>query len=158
MGVTYVYTDDPKTPIEYTVYTANETFTISGVGSEGMQITNTVRHNFGIVPLVEYPCNPLYMSPVEVVIPLLDAINLTQSNRLDGIEQFIQAIMVFEGVDITREQFTELKDLGALKIPPAMNGQQGKVYYLNEQLDQSQTQTLVDDMYQTVLEIVGMPS
>ena len=26
---------------------------------------------------------------------LLDAINLTESNRLDGIEQFIQALMVF---------------------------------------------------------------
>ena len=32
------------------------------------------------------------------------------------------------------------------------------MYYLNEQLDQAQTQTLVDDMYQTILQIVGMPS
>ena len=30
--------------------------------------------------------------------------------------------------------------------------------YLNEQLDQTQTQTLVDDIYQTILQIVGMPS
>ena len=41
---------------------------------------------------------------------------------------------------------------------PAMDGRTSRVYYLNEQLDQAQTQTLMDDMYQTVLEIVGMPS
>jgi hypothetical protein len=66
--------------------------------------------------------------------------------------------MVFEGVDISREQFLELKDLGAVKLPPSSDGRNSRVYYLNEQLDQSQTQTLVDDMYQTILQIVGMPS
>lgn len=163
MGVTYVDTKDPERGYEYTVYTPNETYVINGApDGSGLKINDqdkrTKRHNFGIVPLTEYPCNPDYMSPVEVVLPLLDAYNLTTSDRLDGVEQFIQAIMVFEGVDITREQFLELKDLGALKIPPTMNGQTGRVYYLNEQLDQTQTQTLVDSMYQTILEIVGMPS
>ena len=158
MGVTYVFLDETETKVRYTVYTDKATFTVDGSVLNASEIVGEVRHNFGMVNLVEYPCNPLYMSPVEVVLPLLDAINTTQSNRLDGIEQFIQAIMVFEGVDITREQFLELKDLGALKLPPSIDGRTSRVYYLNEQLDQSQTQTLVDDMYQTVLEIVGMPS
>lgn len=157
MGVTYVFTDPPENGIRYTVYTENATYTIEGIVG-GLEITNAVYHNFGMVTLIEYPCNPLRMGAFEVVIPLLDAINITQSNRLDGVEQFIQAIMVFEGVDITREQFLELHDLGALKLPPAMDGRTSRVYYLNEQLDQAQTQTLVDDMYQTVLQIVGMPS
>lgn len=161
MGVTYAYVGDDEKSIRYTVYTDNVTYTIEGVGlggTDGLEIVNEVHHNFGAVSLVEYPCNPLRMGAFEVVLPMLDAINITQSNRLDGVEQFIQAIMVFEGVDITREQFLELKDLGALKLPPAMDGRTSRVYYLNEQLDQAQTQTLVDDMYQTVLEIVGMPS
>ena len=157
MGVTYVYKTLPESGVQYTVYTDNTTYTIEGTPG-GLHITNKVNHNFGMVTLIEYPCNPLRMGAFEVVLPLLNAINTTQSNRLDGIEQFIQAIMVFEGVDITREQFLELKDLGALKLPPAMDGRSSRVYYLNEQLDQTQTQTLVDDMYQTVLEIVGMPS
>lgn len=158
MGVTYVYQDNLTNDILYTVYTENVTFTIRGGMVNAFEVVNEVRHNFGMVTLIEYPCNPLRMGAFEVVLPILDAINLTQSNRLDGIEQFVQAIMVFEGVDITREQFLELKDLGALKLPPAMDGRTGRVYYLNEQLDQAQTQTLVDDMYQTVLQIVGMPS
>lgn len=155
-GVTYVYLDNSK--VQYTVYTPDETYIISGTALSAGPIVKAVRHNFGMVNLIEYPCNSLYMSPIEVVHDMLNAISLVQSNRLDGIEQFIQAIMVFEGVDATREQIMEMKDLGAIKLPPSMDGHQSKVYYLNEQLDQSQTQTLVDDMYQTVLQIVGMPS
>lgn len=158
MGVTYVFLDDAHSKVRYTVYTDNVTYTIDGGAMNANEIVSQARHNFGMVTLLEYPCNPLRMGAFEVVLPLLDAINTTQSNRLDGVEQFIQAIMVFEGVDITREQFLELKDLGALKLPPAMDGRTSRVYYLNEQLDQAQTQTLVDDMYQTVLQIVGMPS
>ena len=158
MGVTYVYTDSRENRVRFTVYTPNETFTIEGTASRAEKIVDNVKHNFGLVSLVEYPCNPLYMGAFEVVLPLLDAINTTQSNRLDGIEQFIQAIMVFEGVDITADQIMELKEMGALKLPPASDGRASRVYYLNEQLDQSQTQTLVNDMYQTILQIVGMPS
>lgn len=158
LGVTYVFTDETESNVRYTVYTDNATYVVEGSTLTVNKIVSKTVHNFGMVTLIEYPCNPLYMGAFEVVLPLLDAINTTQSNRLDGIEQFIQAIMVFEGVDITREQFLELKDLGALKLPPAMDGRTSRVYYLNEQLDQAQTQTLVDDMYQTVLEIVGMPS
>ena len=165
MGVTYVFKDPPENAAVYTVYTPNVTYTIEGLplvggtGDRGLRITKEKRHNFGMVSLIEYPCNPDYMGAFEPVIPLLDAINLTQSNRLDGIEQFIQALMVFDGVDISRADFLELKDLGAIKLPATQNGAGGgkKLYYLNEQLDQSQTQTLVGDMKQTVLEIVGMP-
>ena len=158
MGVTYVFKDDAHTKVEYTVYTENEVYTIEGNQMKVGKITSIVRHNFGMVPLIEYPCNPVYMGAFEVVLPLLDAYNLVTSDRLDGIEQFIQALMVFEGVDITREQFLELKDLGAIKLPPSVDGRSSKVYYLNEQLDQQQTQTLIDNLYDRILQIVGMPS
>ena len=157
-GVTYVYLDPNEAKVRYTVYTPNVTYTIEGTPLSAGKIVSTVYHNFGAVTLIEYPCNNVYMGAFEAVLPLLDAYNLTTSDRLDGIEQFIQAIMVFEGVDITAEQLTELKELGALKIPPSGDGSNGRVYYLNEQLDQSQTQTLIDDLYHTILQIVGMPS
>lgn len=157
MAVTYVYLSDSD--VRYTVYTEDAVYTIKGNPQTAGAIEgNPVRHNFGMIPIVEYPCNSLRMGAFEIVIDLLDAINTTESNRLDGVEQFIQAIMVFQGVDISREDFLELKDLGAIKLPPEANGQSSKVYYLNEQLDQTQTQTLVDALYQEVLQIVGMPS
>ena len=160
MGVTYVFTDAEEKNPEYTVYTPNVKYTISGVDSE-MKIVNREQHNFGMVTLIEYPCNPNYMGAFEPVVPLLDAVNLTLSNKLDGIEQFVQALMVFDGVDISREDFLELKDLGAIKLPATQSGGGNggrKLYYLNEQLDQSQTQTVIDGMYKHILRIVGMPS
>ena len=157
-GVNYVFLDDIESKVLYTVYTPNVTYKIEGSGLVAEKVVSKVVHNFGMVTLIEYPCNSVYMGAFEVVLPLLDAYNSCMSNRLDGIEQFIQAIMVFEGVDISREDFLALKDLGAIKIPASMDGRQSRVYYLNEQLDQSQTQTLVDDIYHTILQIVGMPS
>lgn len=160
MGVTYVFLDENQNRVRYTVYTDNVTYTIEGTALTASNIVNTVTHNFGMVTLVEYPCNGIYMAPVEVVHDLLNAYNLTMSDRLDGIEQFIQALMVFDGIDISRDEFLELKDLGAIKLPKNTDGSSNsrRLYYLNEQLDQAQTQTLVDDMYQTILQIVGMPS
>ena len=155
-GVTYVYIDDSR--IIYTVYTANQTFTVGGTAQQAEIVMSTVTHNFGLVPLIEYPCNSVYMGAFEVVHDLLNALSSALCDRLDAVDQFIQAIMVFEGVDITLEQLSELKEAGAIKIPPAIDGRQSRVYYLNQQLDQSQTQTLVDDIKQTILEIVGMPS
>ena len=158
MGVTYVYLD--KDSVEYTVYTQDSAFVIRGTPQRGEKIVGepTV-HNFGYIPIIEYPCNALRMGAFEVVIDLLNAINLTESNRLDGVEQFIQALMIFKGVDISRENFLKLKDLGAIVLPPAMDGRAAPdVDYLCEQLDQGQTQTLVDALYQEVLQIVGMPS
>lgn len=157
-GVTSVFLDEAQTQVEYKVYTDNVTFTVEGSTISVSKITGMDVHNFGMVTLIEYPCNTVYMGAFEPVIPLLDSYNSCMSNRLDGIDQFIQALMVFEGVDISREDFMALRDLGAIKLPPAMEGRQSRVYYLNEQLDQSQTQTLVDDIYQTILQIVGMPS
>lgn len=156
MGVTYVYLD--KNAVRYTVYTPNITYTVDGTTTRAQKIVRMDVHNFGMIPLIEYPCNSIYMGAFEPVLPLMDAYNLTMSDRMDGVEQYIQALMVLKGVDLSREDFLALKDLGAIKLPPAQNGSPTDVYYLNDQLDQSQTQTLIDDIYNTILQIVGMPS
>ena len=80
MGVTYVFKTPPASDVEYTVYTPNVTYTIAD-GEDGLEIKNRVRHNFGMVNLIEYPCNPNYMSAIEPVIPILNMINLLESNQ-----------------------------------------------------------------------------
>lgn len=158
MAVTYVFSDDVRQYPVYTCYTKDAVYTVTGAGE--LQTVNEQRHNFGIIPIVEYPCNPLRMGAFEVVLDLLDAINATESNRLDGVEQFIQGMLVFQGVDITQEMIQQARELKAIQIPPKMDGTSAgqSVYYLNEQLDQSQTQTLADNFYDELLQIVGMPS
>lgn len=110
-------------------------------------------HILGMIPIIEYPLNKERIGAFEIVIPLLDAINTTASNRLDGIEQFVQALFVLKGVEIEDEDFQRVKKLGGIKIP-----KEGDIDYLVQELNQMETQTLVDYMYQTVLVIVGMPN
>ena len=113
-------------------------------------------NNYGVIPLIEYCYNEERMGAFEPVIPLLDAINMVQSNRVDGVEQFIQALLVFKNVDIKKEQLTELLELGAIKIKD--NGEiEANVEYLTQELNQTQVQTLKDDMLRVVYKIVGMP-
>ena len=113
-------------------------------------------HIFGEIPLIEYPRNDERIGAFEVVLPLLDSINKLQSNRLDGVEQFIQALLVFKNVDITKEDLKALLELGAIKIKD--DGEvQANVEYLTKELNQEQVQKLKDDLLEVVYKIVGMP-
>ena len=114
-------------------------------------------HALGIIPIFEYPANNARQGAFEIVLPLLDAINTVASNRMDGIEQFIQAFIKFINCDITEDDFKALKDLGAIKVK-STDGQQANVDIVTNELNQMQTQTLVDYLYQTVLTVCGMPN
>lgn len=62
-------------------------------------------HGFGGIPIVEFPNNHERISDIELVIGLLDAINTMQSNRMDGVEQFVQFWIKFVNCDIDPETF-----------------------------------------------------
>ena len=114
-------------------------------------------HSLGIIPIFEYPANNARLGAFEIVLPLLDAINMVASNRIDGVEQFIQAFVKFINCDISSEDFDKLKDLGAIKVK-SVDGQQADVDIVTNELNQMQTQTLVDYLHQTVLTVCGMPN
>ena len=120
-------------------------------------IVEEERHTLGMIPIFEYPANNARQGAFEIVLPLLDAINTVASNRMDGIEQFVQAFIKFINCDITADDFTKLKDMGAIKVK-SVDGQQADVDLVTNELNQMQTQTLVDYLYQTVLTVCGMPN
>ena len=150
MGVKY--NEDEYGFRTYSVYTDSLCFTIAGD-----KVTNTKPHGLGAVPIVEYPANNARLGAFEIVLPLLDAINNIESNRMDGIEQFVQAFVKFINCDITKEDFEALKDLGAIKVK-STDGQQADVDIVTNELNQQQTQTLKEDIYKAILSICGLPS
>lgn len=151
MGVKYVILEDGT--LLFSCYTRNHFF----------EVTNTwvVRRSeeqiLGI-PIIEYPANTARLGAFEIVLPLLDAINNVDSNRMDGVEQFIQALMLFHNVDISSDDYKQLRDEGAIKFKDIDPSFKAEIEYLTAELNQSQTQTLVDHMYNTVLTICGMPN
>lgn len=151
LGVKYVV--DENGVVHYSCYSDHEYFEI--VESK---VVSYDTHILGEIPIIEYPLNMARIGAFELVIPLLDAINLTDSNRLDGVEQFIQALMLFHNVDISSEDFDELQERGAIKFKDIDPQLKAEINYLVSNLNQGETQTLVDHMYQTVLTICGMPN
>lgn len=121
-------------------------------------ITKQVPHYLKRIPIIEYPNNSSRIGDFELVIPLLDAINLVYSNRIDGVEQFIQSLMKFINVDITEEDFDKLLQLGAIKLKTTGDGTTQDVDFITREMNQSQVQVLVDSLYQDILTICGMPN
>ena len=136
----------------YIIYTDCRYFEIVDDGT-GKRIRNSDYHSLRNIPIVEYLSNEARLGAFEVVLPILDAINNVASNRIDAVEQFVQAILVIAGGEIEEAVFKTLKDLGGLNLPEGVDAK-----YLVQELNQMQTQTLVDCMYQTVLTICGMPN
>ncbi len=157
MGVKYVTHEDGS--VIFSIYTDKYYFEVLQPGTLNQSnyspksITKNEEHIFGDIPIIEYPANSARLGAFEIVLPLLDELNSVSSNRLDGIEQFIQSLLVLKGVDIEPDEYKALKENGGLKVPP-----EGDVYYLTQELNQTQTQTLVDDTYQAILVICGMPN
>lgn len=151
MGVKYIQREDGTTI--YSVYTRDHYFEIENQSF----ITRDEEQALGI-PIIEYPANNARLGAFEVVLPLLDAINTVDSNRLDGVEQFVQALMLFHNVDISGTDYEQLRKDGAIKFKDIDPQFKADISYLTAELNQSQTQTLEDHFYDTILTICGMPN
>ena len=151
MGVKYIQRSDDA--VIYSIYTKDRYFEVENQN----MIVREEAQPLGI-PIIEYPANNARLGAFEIVLPLLDAINTVDSNRLDGVEQFVQALMLFHNVDISGDDFSKLRDEGAIKFKDIDPQYKAEIKYLTSELNQSQTQTLVDHLYNTVLTICGMPN
>ena len=152
------------------VYTRESVFRLRG-GAQ-TKITSTLNYPTGMIaqdiigieenplgeiPIVEYRFNADCQSAFEPAIGLLNAKNLLVSNRIDGVEQFIQSLLVLYNADLPEgEDATTLREKGIL-ILKSIGDQKSDINILSEQLNQSQTQMLVDDVKQEILSICAMP-
>jgi SPP1 family phage portal protein len=149
-----VYTTDPDTKvITFGVYTRDKYYEISG-GT----INSTQAMYLGGIPLIEYPLNTERIGAFEVVLGMLDAINKVDSNRLDGIEQFIQSLAVAVNCQFKEGTTANQIRQAGMIVLKSVGENKADFKILTEQLNQSETQTLKDDMLTAVREICGMPS
>ena len=133
-------------------YTADHYFEV-----QNKELLRWEPHALRYIPIVEYRLNMSRMGSFEPAIPLLDAINNIMSNRVDGLEQFIQSFLKFKNCDIDENTVPSLRDMGAIKIK-STDGMDADVDIVAQELNQEQTQTLVDYLYDQVLAICAMPT
>lgn len=150
MGIQYVVKQDGT--IDYTCYTPDFMFEITDD-----KITKVVPNPMRMIPIIEYPLNNARQGVFEKVLPLCDALNALTSDRMDSVDQFVQAFFKFINCDIDGDEFEEFKRMGAIKIK-SVNGQNADVQLITAELNQTQTQTLKGDLYQSILNICSMPN
>ena len=153
VGVSYITLSDDS--VRVCAYTDKEYFELEGKDFSSLKVVTAVPNRIGI-PIIEYKNDDERMGCFERVISLLDALNEATSDRLNGLAQFVQSILWMNNCEIDSEQMDQLKDkLGLLtKSEP---GNPASVEYLTATLDQAQTQTLIDYLYEQILQIAGVP-
>jgi SPP1 family phage portal protein len=115
-------------------------------------------HAFGSIPIVEYPNNPSRLSDIELVIDIMDAVNNMQSNRMDGIEQFVQAWIKFVNCEIDEEEFKKMKINHALVVKSINKDNKSDVDVMTQELNQTQCQVAKEDLIDNALSILAIPN
>ena len=111
----------------------------------------------GKIPIIEYKNDINRMACFEAVIPLMDALNITNSDRVNDVAQYVQAILWLHNCAIDKDQKDELRNGGFIQTTTTADGKEAKVTYVTSALNQQETQALVDYMYDQMLEIAGAP-
>ena len=168
MGVNFVVADEVA---KFDVYTTRYVFHLSGT-TVGQMMTPEKAHSFtasaanldsvepnvlGYIPIIEYRYNEINTSAFELALPMLDALSSILSNRVDGVEQFIQSLAVAVNCNFDDGiTANEIRKAGMIVLKS--NGENKADFkILSEQLDQQQTQTLTDYIYSQIQRICAIP-
>ncbi|MCH5212256.1 MAG: phage portal protein [Oscillospiraceae bacterium] len=125
------------------VYTENEIFTYENDTDawEGMRLTYQAGHYFGDVPLIEYRNNEERQGDCEQLIPLIDAYNKLQSERVNDKEDFVNSFLFLKDLLLDSEDVRKLKRERIL-----MGDKDSDAKYLNKIMAESDIKTLRDDL------------
>ena len=140
----------------YSVYVKNES------GNRFFEIIDDIvtreeDYPLSELPIIEYPCGEDRMSSAEVVIPLCDAINNLNSNRMDGIEQAIQTLLVLTNCKLPDGMTANhIKEMGLIEL--VSTEQRASVEQISTKLDQQNTQTLKEDLLNAIRTIASLPN
>lgn len=136
----------------YFCYTKGEWFEIT----DG-KVAYSGKNGNGAIPVVEYPNNARRISDIEITLPITDAINTLQSDRINGVEQFVSAWVKFINCEIDKETFHAMRQEGALVVK-SNNGAENKadVDVMTNELNQTEGQVVFDDLFEKFLSIQGL--
>jgi SPP1 family phage portal protein len=152
VAVNYVTDDNGNTT--FTAYTEDSVYTIL---KDSWQVVSEPNY-FGVIPIIEYRANSAMLGCFEIVLSLLDAISDFDAMRNEAVEAFVQSLLVLYNCQVEDgTTASSIREAGMILLK-SVGDSKADVKILSEELNQQQNQTLKDDMYNAVLQIVGMPS
>lgn len=114
------------------------------------------------VPIIEYYYNSVMMGAFEAAVPLIDATSFLQSDRLDGVDQAVQSLLVFYNCELDDDDKNGgqtpdmIRKAGALFLK-SVGENKADLKEIVTNLDQSQTQVFIDNLREQILAICAMP-
>lgn len=144
-----------------TIYTNNGVYILKGdIGKFEVELSNDNYgiNGYGTIPVFEYTLNKSRLGIIEIVMSMLNILNNISSNDMDGLEQFVQSLVVFVNNDVDAETFKELMQLGAVKVKSENPSMPADVKLLINNLSHADTKIYYDKIYNNFLNIVGIPS
>ena len=158
LGCSYIVHSDGS--ITATCYSKNACYTIkrlvtSNMSFDGVEETANV---LGMIPIVEFEFIDR-MGVFEKAIPLLNEYNLTNSDRINDVSQHVQSLLWLHNCMMDDEKKKRLIDGdGVIVTKSNGDGKEAKIAYLSQVLNQTEVQTLSDNIKQEILEITSTPS
>jgi len=159
LGCTYFIHEDGT--ISLTAYSKELCFQIEHeLSTEEYRITSEIVPNaLNQIPIVEFALTDR-MGIFEKVIPILDAKNLVNSDRINDIMQHVQSLLWMHNCTVDGEGKKNLVDGDGVIMTKSSGDstREAKITYLSQTLNQSEIQTFVDYYNRQIEEITSTPS
>ena len=150
------YTIDDNQNVTMNVYTETEYFRIEGWQSA--KIADHQPNALGRIPIIEYPLNMARLGAFEVVLPLLDALNSLESNRIDSTEQTVQSLLVATNCEFPDEMTANKIREAGMVVLKSIGENKADIKIISEPLNQQQSQIQKQAIIDAINEIAGIPS
>ena len=156
LGVSYFPHRDGS--VTFGCYTKTSYFKIEMGITKGFEDWFEEKPNtVGMVPIIEYINDYDRMGCFERVIPLMDALNTIDSDRVNDIAQHVQNILWGDNVALDTDQYEALRNQGLI-LTKSEQGRTATLKYLECVLNQSENQTLVDYVERKIEKIAHIPN
>ena len=156
LGCTYSTKQDGT--ISLTAWTEILCFEMYRDNKDGFYVRKVTPNVLGVIPIIEFQLNDR-MGIFEKAIPVLDAINMLDSDRINDVMQHVQSLLWMHNCGIDKEQKEKLVDGdGVIMTKSTGDGHEAKITYLSDTLDEAQVQMLADHLLEVLEQITATPS
>lgn len=140
----------------YTVWTKKISFQLNASFSLIEGSVNGIAP-LGHLPMIERSLNAARLGIIELIRDEFNFFNTLISSSADSVVDNANALLVFQGVDLTAAQVKEMLRAGAILIPPSGTGQDGKVYKVDLAFKIADVSDFLDRAVVRAYAIAGIP-
>lgn len=137
------------------------TFDLRQSDSIDYQETIEYQQTYKFLPITEFCLNESRIGIVELVISIQNMLNITRSNQIDDLVEFVNAYIVFENQNFQSEKFMsifeELKKKRVIGITSVNPNFPAKVSLLKQELQNQDINSLYNDSKSEMYDIVAVP-